>query len=147
MRKTLPWLETLVLTLVVCGALNAASNKKVVSPRDFPAGRPYSAGILVDGTLSVAGQTGAAPGNGIPDNFEDEVRQCLKNVGAILEAGGMDFSDVVSSTVYLTDMAMFERMNAVYTGIFKEPRPVRTTVGVAKLVGTARIEITVIAHK
>jgi 2-iminobutanoate/2-iminopropanoate deaminase len=146
MRKTLPWLETLVLILALGSAMHAAGPKKVITPKDFPAGRPYSAGILVGDTLYVAGQVGSAKGT-IPENFEDEVKQCLKNVEAILEAGGMGFADVVSSTVYLTDMTLFERMNAVYTGIFKEPRPVRTTVGVAKLVGTARIEITVIAHK
>jgi 2-iminobutanoate/2-iminopropanoate deaminase len=146
MRKTLPWLETLVLVLALGGVMHAAGPKKVITPKDFPAGRPYSAGILVGDTLYVAGQVGT--GRGLEsDSFEDEVKNCLKNVGAILEAAGMNFSDVVSSTVYLTDMTLFERMNAVYTGIFKEPRPVRTTVGVAKLVGTARIEITVIAHK
>jgi len=48
--------------------------------------------------------------------------------------------------VYLTDMELFPRMNAVYTTYFKEPRPARTTVGVAKLVGTAHIEITVTAR-
>jgi 2-iminobutanoate/2-iminopropanoate deaminase len=49
--------------------------------------------------------------------------------------------------VYLTDMDLFPRMNAVYSTYFKDPRPARTTVGVSKLVGTARIEITVTAHK
>jgi 2-iminobutanoate/2-iminopropanoate deaminase len=137
---------TLLLAAAVWTAAYAASSKKVITPKDFPAGRPYSAGILVGDALYVAGQTGAGK-NGIPDNFEDEVKQCLSNVSAILEAGGFSLSDVVSSTVYLTDMTMFDRMNAVYTGVFKEPRPVRTTVGVAKLVGTAHIEITVIAHK
>ena len=58
-----------------------------------------------------------------------------------------DISDVVAVQVYLTDMELFPRMNAVYTTYFKEPRPARTTVGVAKLVGTARIEITVTAKR
>ncbi len=148
MRKPLPWLVTLLLAAAVWTAAYAAGSKKVITPKDFPAGRPYSFGIQAGDALYVAGQTGNPPkGGGIPENFEDEVRQCLKNVEAILEAGGFSLSDVVSSTVYLTDMAMFERMNAVYTGVFKDPRPVRTTVGVAKLVGTAHIEITVIAHK
>ena len=57
----------------------------------------------------------------------------------------MSFDNVVGSNVFLTDMGLFPRMNAVYTTYFKEPRPVRTTVGVAQLVGTARIEINVIA--
>ena len=55
-------------------------------------------------------------------------------------------ADVVAVQVYLIDAAKFQRMNAVYTTYFKEPRPARTTVGVAKLVGTARIEITVTAR-
>jgi enamine deaminase RidA (YjgF/YER057c/UK114 family) len=59
----------------------------------------------------------------------------------------MNFGNAVSVNVYLTDMELFQRMNAVYVTYFPEPRPVRTTVGVAKLVGKARIEITVTARK
>jgi 2-iminobutanoate/2-iminopropanoate deaminase len=59
----------------------------------------------------------------------------------------MTFDNAVTVHVYLTDMSLFPRMNNVYTTYFKEPRPARTTVGVAKLVGTARIEITVTASK
>ena len=59
----------------------------------------------------------------------------------------MGFEDAVTVQVYLTDMELFPKMNGVYTTFFKEPRPARTTVGVAKLVGTARVEITVTAHK
>ena len=59
----------------------------------------------------------------------------------------MGFGDAVAVQVYLTDMELFPRMNAIYTTYFKEPRPARTTVGVAKLVGTAKIEITVTARK
>jgi len=131
---------------VVCAA---AADKKIVTPKDFPAGRPFSAGIMVGDTLYVSGQTGADfKTQKVPDNFDDEVRQCLNNVGSILQAGGMDFSDVVSVQVYLTDIDLFQRMNAVYTQLFKEPRPTRTTVGVAKLAGAgAHVEITVTARK
>jgi len=102
----------------------------------------------VGDTLYVAGQTGNDPKtNAVPDEFEAEVKQCLENVGAVLKAGGADFSDVVAVTVYLTDMEMFPRMNAVYTTVFKDPRPTRTTVGVVKLAGKAHIEITVVARK
>jgi 2-iminobutanoate/2-iminopropanoate deaminase len=103
----------------------------------------------VGDTLYVSGQTGTDPvTQKQPEKFEDEVSQCLKNVGAILEAGGMKYSDVVSVQVYLTDMDLFQRMNGVYTGVFPEPRPTRTTVGVAKLAGpTQHIEITVTARK
>jgi len=58
----------------------------------------------------------------------------------------MGYETPVSVQVYLTDMDLFPRMNQVYTTYFKEPRPTRTTVGVAKLVGGAHIEITVTAR-
>ncbi len=138
-------MRILFLSLVVAAFLSAAE-KKVIQPKDFPAGRPFSPGILVDGTLYAAGQTGGDSKTGkIPEDFEAEVKQALENVGAILKEAGMGFENAVSVQVYLTDMELFPRMNAVYTTYFKEPRPARTTVGVAKLVGTARIEITVTA--
>jgi len=135
----------MLLSLVLAVSL-AAAQRKVIQPKDFPTGRPFSPGILVDGTLYAAGQTGADPKTGkLPEDFEAEVKQAIENVGAILKEAGMGYENVVSVQVYLTDMELFQRMNAVYTTYFKEPRPARTTVGVAKLVGTARIEITVTA--
>lgn len=125
------------------------AKKRIITPKEAPAGRPFSAGILVGDTLYVSGQGGFdSKLKKIPDNFEDEVRACLSNVGSVLRAGGMDFTDVVSVQVYLTDMSQFQRMNSVYMDIFKEPRPTRTTVEVSKLAGAgAHIEITVIARK
>ncbi|MBV9504748.1 MAG: RidA family protein [Acidobacteriia bacterium] len=124
------------------------SKKKVITPKDSPGGRPFSAGILVGDTLYVSGQGGVdSQTKKLPDNFEDEVRSCLTNVGSVLKAGGMGYSDVVAVQVYLTDMSLFQRMNAVYMEVFKEPRPTRTTVGVSKLAGAGHIEITVIARK
>ena len=125
-----------------------AASKKVIQPKDFPTGRPFSPGILVDDTLYIAGQTGSDLKTGqLPEDFDAEVKQCLDNIGLILKEAGMSFDDAVAVQVYLTDMSLFPRMNAVYTTYFKEPRPARTTVGVAKLVGTARIEVTVTAHR
>ena len=139
-------MRILVFSLVLAVSLSAA-DKKVIQPKDFPTGRPFSPGILVDGTLYAAGQTGSDPKTGrLPEDFEAEVKQALENVGAILKEAGMGFENAVSVQVYLTDMDLFPRMNTVYTSYFKEPRPARTTVGVAKLVGTARIEITVTAR-
>ena len=84
----------------------------------------------------------------LPEKFEEEVKQCLANIGEVLDADRMDYSDVVSVQVYLTDMDLFQRMNAVYTGVFKEPRPTRTTVGISKLAAPgAHIEITVTARR
>lgn len=141
-------MSKLILLIAIFSASLLLAEKRIINPKDAPAGRPYSPGILVDGTLYVSGTVGTDPKTGkIANDFEDEARQTLDNIGAILKAAQMDFSDVVAVQVYLTDMDLFQRMNAVYTNTFKEPRPARTTVGVAKLVGTARIEITVTARK
>jgi 2-iminobutanoate/2-iminopropanoate deaminase len=139
-------MRTILLSLILAVTL-AAADKKVIQPKDFPTGRPFSPGILLDGTLYVAGQTGSDLKTGkIPEEFEAEVRQALDNIGLVLKEAGKGFEDAVAVQVYLTDMELFPRMNAVYTTYFKDPRPARTTVGVAKLVGTARIEITVTAR-
>lgn len=137
-----------VLIAVILGLSCFAAPKKVIHPKEFPTGRPFSPGILVGDTLYVAGQTGSNLKTGqIPQEFEAEVRQTLDNIGLVLKEAGMSFENAVTVHVYLTDMTLFPRMNAVYTTYFREPRPARTTVGIAKLVGTAKIEITVTASK
>jgi len=131
-----------------------AADRRVVAPPEFApaAGAPaaaFSPGILVDGTLYVAGQIGQdLKTKEVPADFESEVRTCLDRVGIVLKAAGMSFQDTVSVQVYLTDMDLFGRMNAVYTTYFKDPRPARTTVGVTRLaLPNAHIEITVTAKK
>jgi 2-iminobutanoate/2-iminopropanoate deaminase len=139
-----------IFLLLIAGLVTGAARaeKRVIHPPEFPAGRPFSTALLVDDTLYISGQVGADLKTGqIPDDFEAEVRQCLDNIGLILKAAGMSFADAVSVQVYLTDMSLFPRMNAVYVKYFPEPRPTRTTVGVAALVGKARVEITVTARK
>lgn len=131
-------------------ALLLHAQKKVINPPELGNPSPnFSAGILSGGTLYIAGQIGTdLKSNQIPESFEDEVKACLERIGIILKAGGMSFPDAVSVQVYLTDIDLFARMNAVYITYFKEPRPARTTVGVAKLANAkAHIEITVTAHK
>ena len=100
-----------------------------------------------DGTLYISGQAGEDKDGKVPSSFEAEVKQALDNIGVVLDAAGMTPADVVSVQVYLTDGALFQQMNAVYTSYFKDPRPTRTTVVVAKLVGPGHIEITATAKK
>ena len=137
--------------IVVCllFSLPLVAEKKVIHPKEFPTGGPFSPGILSGGTLYVAGQTGQdLKTRKIPDNFEAEVKQCLENIGLVLKEAHMGFENAVTVNVYLTDIELFQRMNAIYTTYFKEPRPARTTVGVAKLAGAgAHVEITVTASK
>jgi 2-iminobutanoate/2-iminopropanoate deaminase len=136
--------------LLVLLALPLAAEKKAVVPPEFAAGPAnYSPGILVDGTLYVSGQIGQdLKTRQVPADFETEVKTVLGNIGIVLKAAGMTYQDVVSVQVYLTDMDLFPRMNAVYTTFFADPRPSRTTVGVTKLaLPAARIEVTVTAKR
>jgi len=75
------------------------------------------------------------------------MQQTLDNIGNVLKAAGMSAADAVSVQVYLTDRNTFDRMNKIYTSYFKDPRPARTTVVVAGLVGEGHVEITVTAKK
>ena len=136
-----------LITILLSLACVHADDRKPVRPASSSPAGPYTPGILAGGTLYVSGQIGRDATGKIAESFEDEVKQCLENAGTVLKEAGYAFSDAVTVQVYLTDMTLFERMNKVYLTYFPEPRPARTTVGVAKLVGTARIEITVTAWK
>jgi 2-iminobutanoate/2-iminopropanoate deaminase len=145
MRTTL-----LTLTLLLFSAASCLAGKKVIAPPEFSNNNlPFSPGILVDGTLYISGQIGTdLKTRAIPQEFEAEVKTCLDNIGIILKAAGMTYDDVVAVQIYLTDMTLFPRMNAVYSSVFKEPRPSRTTVGVAGLAAAnAHVEITMTARK
>lgn len=142
-----PIITVITMLLLSVGVVTFAAEKKIILPPGAKAGGNYSPGILVDGTLYISGQGGEDSSGKIPKDFDAEVKQALDNVDTVLKAAAMSSSDVVSVQVYLTDGATFQRMNAVYRNYFKEPRPTRTTVVVAKLVGPGNIEITVTAKK
>ncbi len=137
------WIVFLLLVSALPGA-----DKKVIQPKQFPTGRPFSPAILAGDTLHVSGQTGSDPATGkLPDTFDAEAKRCFDNIGIVLKEAGMGFEDVVAVQVYLTDMDLFQQMNSIYTGYFKEPRPARTTVGVTRLAGGAHLEVTVTARR
>jgi 2-iminobutanoate/2-iminopropanoate deaminase len=139
--------SVVALTLLVA-AVPMLAEKKIIQPKEFAPGGAFNPAILVDGTLYVSGQIGRdLKTQKVPDNFEAEVRQSLDNIGIILKEAKMTYSDVVAVQVYLTDMGLFDRMNAIYTTYFKTDRPSRTTLGITKLaVPDAHIEITVTAR-
>src|ERR1044072_9137590 len=114
-------IRTLLLAALLSVALHA--EKKIINPPEFGAPSPnFSQGILADGTLYAAGQIGSdLKTNAVPESFEEEVKLCLDRIGIILKACGMDFKDAVSVQVYLTDISLFARMNAVYTKYFPPP--------------------------
>jgi len=139
-----------VLALALLGAtIPVLAEKKIIQPKEFAPGGPFNPAVLVDGTLYVSGQIGRdLKTQKVPADFEAEVRQVLDNIGIILREAKMTYADVVSVQVYLTNMDLFPKMNAIYTTYFKADRPSRTTVGVVKLAAPeARIEITVTARR
>lgn len=110
---------------------------------------PYSQAIQAGNVLYISGQIAIDPGTGdlVLSNIEDETHQVLKNMGAILEAAGLTYANVASCTVFVTDMNLFSRINAVYTLYFKEENPpARALVQVTALPKFVNIEISAIAH-
>ena len=108
---------------------------------------PYSAALRAGQLLFVSGQVPLDPATGrmVEGDIAVHTRRVLENVGALLEAAGLSFADVVRSTVFLADMNDFQAMNEVYATFFKEPYPARSTVQAARLPRDARVEIDVIA--
>jgi 2-iminobutanoate/2-iminopropanoate deaminase len=136
-----------IAVLSVSLASTQGVDKKVIRPKGAAPNAGWSHGLLVGDTLYVSGMGGEDAAGNIPATFEAEMKQSLDNISAVLTEGGMSLSNVVSVQVYLTDGALFDRMNAVYKATFKDPKPTRTTVVVAKLVGAGHVEITATARK
>jgi 2-iminobutanoate/2-iminopropanoate deaminase len=97
--------------------------------------------------LFVSGQVPLDPATGrmVEGDIAVHARRVLENVGALLDAAGLSFAQVVRTTVFLADMSDFQAMNEVYATFFGEPYPARSTVQAARLPRDARIEIDVIA--
>ena len=122
--------------------------KQAISTPDAPVAiGPYSPAIRAGQLLFVSGQLAIDPATGhmIAGDVGVQTRRVMENIGAILRAGGLSFSDVVRSTVFLTDMNDLSAMNEVYGTYFSAPAPARATVQVARLPKDARIEIEVMA--
>ena len=108
---------------------------------------PYSAAISVGPFVYCSGQTPIVPETGeLREGCAGcQTDQCLKNITAVLEAAGLTLADVVKTTVFLTDMDNFGKMNTKYAEYFAEPFPARSTVAVRALPKDALVEIEVIA--
>jgi len=110
---------------------------------------PYSQAIKVGNMLFISGQVAIQKpsGNVITGNIVDESHQVMKNLSEVLKAGGMDFSNVVKSTIFLKDMNSFPKVNEVYGSYFKDQPPARETVEVSRLPKDVNVEISCIAVK
>ena len=109
---------------------------------------PYSQGINVGNMYFFSGQIPLNPETGLmPEGIEAQAHQALKNVKGLLDSQGLDFSNVVKTTVFLDNMDDFVTVNDIYATYFVEPFPARSAVEVAKLPKGALIEVEVIAVK
>jgi 2-iminobutanoate/2-iminopropanoate deaminase len=123
--------------------------KRVVltSAAPAPVG-PYSQAVVAGGLVFASGQIPLDPATGrlVGGEIEAQAERVLENLRAVLEAAGASLDQVVKTTVYLTDLALFPRMNAVYARYFAaDPKPARSTVQVAALPLGAELEIDAIA--
>lgn len=110
---------------------------------------PYSPGMQFERLVFVSGQGATNPSTGqlAGADIEAQTEQCLRNVETILTAAGSSLRHVLRCGVFLTDMAEFERMNRVYSRMFGDHRPARTTVQVSDLPSPGlRVEIDAIAY-
>ena len=124
------------------------NNKEVLKSEDAPkAIGPYSQGIRSGGFLFLSGQLGLDPDSGefVEGGVGDQTRQALTNLKNILSDAGCGLSDVVKTSVFLSDIADFPKMNAVYAEFFPKERNTRSTVQVAELPKYGLVEIEVIA--
>jgi len=122
--------------------------KKIVSTTEAPAAvGPYSQAVRVGPMLFTAGQIPLDPKSGqiVSQDVGEQTRRVLDNLTAVLKAENMDFSNIVKTTVFMTNLGDFQTMNEIYASYFTDQPPARSTVQVSALHKGAQVEIEVIA--
>ncbi|NLT41899.1 MAG: reactive intermediate/imine deaminase [Anaerolineae bacterium] len=123
-----------------------SDRRTLMAPGAPPAVGPYSHAVVTGNLIYTAGQAGLNPSSRqMAEGIEEQTRQTLQNIAAILEAAGSSLSKVVKTTVFLADMNDFKAMNAVYAEFFPSDPPARTTVQVARIPLDALVEIEAVA--
>jgi 2-iminobutanoate/2-iminopropanoate deaminase len=124
--------------------------KKIIITNNAPAPiGPYNQAVMAGNMLFISGQIAldTATGALVQDDIQAETNKVMENLAAILEAAGMDFSNVVKSSIFLMDMGQFALVNEVYGRFFTSNPPARETVQVAGLPKGVNVEISMIALK
>lgn len=124
--------------------------KKIINTANAPAPiGPYNQAVLSNNMLFISGQIALVPGTSELANADiaAESNQVLNNLKAILTEAGMDFSNVVKTTIFLSDMALFAEVNEIYGSYFTSEYPARETVAVKGLPKNVNVEISMIAIK
>ena len=123
-------------------------SKQIINTKNAPAPiGPYNQAIKAGNLLFVSGQVAMVPATGEFANktIEQETQQVMKNLQAILLEAGMNFTNIVKTTIFLSDMSLFAAVNDVYASYFDGGFPARETVAVKGLPKNANVEISVIA--
>lgn len=124
--------------------------KKIINTPNAPAPiGPYSQAVMTGDLLFISGQVALIPGTGELANADiaEETTQVMKNLQAILTEAGMDFSNIIKTTIFLSDMALFGAVNEIYANYFTSDFPARETVAVKGLPKSVNVEISMIASK
>lgn len=109
---------------------------------------PFSQAIISNNLVFTSGQVYlTVEGKLLEGTIEEQTHQVMKNLKAILEEAGCSFADVVKTTIYVTDMADYGKINEVYGSYFSEPFPARETVCIKELPLAANLEISMVASK
>ncbi len=138
-------LSTLIFS---CTQKTENMSKTIISTEKAPAAiGPYSQAVLAGHTLYCSGQIAINPATGELDksSIENETRQVMANVGEVLKAAGMDYSNVVKASIFMKDMNQYAAINGVYAEFFTQEPPAREAVEVARLPKDVNVEISVIA--
>jgi 2-iminobutanoate/2-iminopropanoate deaminase len=139
------WAACLTGLLALCLSGSALAQHQAVG---FTKGMPFSEGYIAGNTLYVAGQQGPdAHGKVTGTDITLQATNAIAAVEKVVKEAGFQMTDIVSVTVYVTDLNDVEQMNVVYKKLMPDPKPARATVQVAGLIGGARIEISAIAVK
>ncbi len=124
--------------------------KKIINTNSAPAPiGPYNQAVQFGNMLFISGQIALDPVTGelVQGDVQAEARQVMANLAAILQAAGMDFSNVLKSSIFLMDMGQFAQVNEVYGSYFGADAPARETIQVAGLPKGVKVEISMVAAK
>ncbi|CAN5222155.1 RidA family protein [soil metagenome] len=124
--------------------------KKIINTPNAPAPiGPYNQAVMTGDILFISGQVALLPGSGelVNADLTEETHQVMKNLKAILTEAGMEFADVVKTTIFLSDMSLFAAVNEIYGSYFTSDYPAREKVAVKGLPKNVNVEISMIASK
>lgn len=134
------------LLVLLCCAVAAVAEKKAIRPPATATAGPYSAGVLTEKFLYVSGHVGPEPGGGFaPGDVKTQTRRCLELVGKVLKEAGLDYKDVVSTTLYLTDIRTLNAADAAYREVFADKFAARVEIESQLLIPEALVEVSAIA--